>query len=203
MAEPFRLLCLGDSYTVGEGVGPSGSWPHQLVAALVESGLPVSAPDVIARTGWTTDELLDGLAAAAPRGPYALVTLMIGVNDQYRGRPITEFRRGFRRLLRAAIRLAGSDRSRVLVISIPDWGVTTFARGRDSWAIATDIDRRNALATALATRRAVSTVDVTEISRRLADSPEALAADGLHPSKHQYARWVEALLAIVRAKLER
>lgn len=198
MPAAHRLLCLGDSYTVGEGVEPTESWPHQLTAALRRDGVPVDSPEIIARTGWTTDELQSGLHAAAPRGPFALVTLMIGVNDQYRGRPVGEFRRRFRSLLAMAIRLAGEERTRGLVVSIPDWGVTPYALGRDRRTIAADIDRRNALMATIAEARGVAFVNVTTISRALADSNGALTEDGLHPSTQQYSRWCELLLPAAR-----
>jgi len=133
MKEP-AFLALGDSYTIGEGVPDEGRWPVQLVARLRESGIAAGAPRIVATTGWTTDELSAAMDAAALQPGYALVTLLIGVNNQYRGRPATEYREQFLALLRRAAALSGDVR-RVVVVSIPDWGVTAFAEGRDRAAI--------------------------------------------------------------------
>ena len=135
-----RYLALGDSYTIGEGVAPEGRWPEQLVARLRSKGVSIREPEIIAQTGWTTDELSAAITARNPHGPYALVSLLIGVNNQYRGRSVQEYRTQFLSLLHAAISLAGRDTGRVIVLSIPDWGVTPFAEGRDRAAIAAAID---------------------------------------------------------------
>lgn len=190
----MRFLALGDSYTIGEGVSPGARWPAQLAARLRERGAQIAEPTIIARTGWTTDELASALDAAEPRGPYQLVSLLIGVNDQYRGREAGEYRGGFRSLLRRAIALAGGETGRVLVLSIPDWGVTPFAAGRDRRRIAAEIDRYNAINRAAAEEAGVRYVEVTSGSRRAADAPELLAGDGLHPSGRMYAEWAEAAL---------
>jgi lysophospholipase L1-like esterase len=195
MAE-LRLLALGDSYTVGEGVAPGAAWPAQLVARLREHGHDCAAPMVLARTGWTTDELLAALATATLAPPYDLVTLQIGVNDHYRGRDMETFARGFAALLAQALRLAGARATRVLGVSIPDWGVTPFARqdARAPQAIATAIDQFNALARARVLRAGAAWVDVTGASRGAGQTPGQLCADGLHPGPAQYARWVDGAL---------
>ncbi|MEO6397563.1 MAG: GDSL-type esterase/lipase family protein, partial [Tepidiformaceae bacterium] len=119
----YRFLALGDSYTIGESVARGERWPNQLVAALGEEGLAVQAPEIIATTGWTTSDLKAGIARAKPVGPYDLVSLLIGVNDQYQGRSAEQYREGFRALLAQAVGFAGGDSSRVIVLDIPDWGV--------------------------------------------------------------------------------
>ncbi|WP_136256374.1 SGNH/GDSL hydrolase family protein [Metallibacterium scheffleri] len=203
MAE-LRLLALGDSYTVGEGVAPSAAWPAQLVARLREHGHDCAAPTVLARTGWTTDELLAALATATLAPPYDLVTLQIGVNDQYRGRDMEAFVRGFDALLAQALRLADARATRVLGVSIPDWSVTPFARqdARAPQAIATTIDQFNARARACALRVGAGWVDITSASRRAGQAPEQLCADSLHPGPAQYAHWVAtALLPAAREQL--
>src|SRR5689334_6134106 len=134
-----RFLALGDSYTIGEGVEASGRWPNQLAARL---GL--DAQEIVAQTGWTTDELGAAMDAHAFHAPYALVTLLIGVNNQYRGRDLAGYRGEFTQLLQRAIALAGDSPRHVVVVSIPDWGITPFARGRDADAIAREIDAYNA-----------------------------------------------------------
>ena len=199
-----RFLALGDSYTIGEGVPETERWPEQLVAKLRAEGLRIADPQIIARTGWTTDELAAAMDAAQFRPPYGLVTLLIGVNNQYRGRPLDEYREQFRSLLQRAIELAGSDSRRVLVISIPDWGVTPFAHDarHDPPSIASQIDAFNAEAREEADTQSTRSVDVTGISR----DPRyrhLLVADGLHPSSAQYARWVEAIAAVVAEILRR
>ena len=135
-----RFLALGDSYTIGEGVSAAERWPAQLAERLRARGVDLAEPEIVARTGWTTDELAAGIANAAPRGPYDLVTLLIGVNNQYRVRSTDEFRAHFRELLAGAVSFSGGDPLRVIVVSIPDWGVTAFAADRDAGAIGREID---------------------------------------------------------------
>lgn len=183
-----RFLALGDSYTIGEAVAPTESWPAQLVASLTASGIEIAEPEIIARTGWTTDELQAAIKAAAPAGPYELVSLLIGVNNQYRGRLLGEYRAQFVKLLESAIRLAGKPK-RVLVLSIPDWSVTPYAEGRDRAAIAAQIDRFNEVNRKETAERWARYVDVTPASRKFGHLPEFLAADGLHPSGRMYAEW--------------
>src|SRR5690606_41264817 len=142
----MRYLALGDSYTIGEGVPEDGRWPVQLARALRAEGLPVADPRIIATTGWTTDELSAAMDAAEPLGTWGCVSLLIGVNDQYRGRSVEAFREGFHHLLERAIGLASGGTRRVLVLSIPDWGATPFgaASGRDLAQAAGDLDAYNA-----------------------------------------------------------
>ena len=144
----LSYLALGDSYTIGEAVAVEGRWPHQLAAALRAQGTELSDPQTIATTGWTTDELDTGIDAAAPQGPFDFVSLLIGVNNQYRGRDPENYRTEFRALLERAIALAGGDARRVVVVSIPDWGVTPFAaaQGADAERVAAHIDHFNAIA---------------------------------------------------------
>lgn len=200
-----RFLALGDSYTIGEGVAPSGRWPQQLAARLRAEGVAVADPQVVAVTGWTTDELAAAMDAATFAPPYALVTLLIGVNNQYRGRDLANYREEFRALLERAVALAGGEPRRTLVVSIPDWGVTPFARaqGRDAAAVAAAIDAFNAVNRAEAAARGAAWIDVTGLSRERGDAPDMLVADGLHPSAAQYARWVERILPAARAALAR
>ncbi|MBI1798138.1 MAG: SGNH/GDSL hydrolase family protein [Candidatus Eisenbacteria bacterium] len=190
----MRFLALGDSYTIGEGVPEAERWPVQLAVRLRERGAAIGAPEIIARTGWTTDELSAAIGTAAPGGRYALVTLMIGVNNQFRGRDLDEYRRQFQALLTQAVGFAGSEPSRVLVLSIPDWGVTPFAAGRDRGRIAADIDRFNAVALEETDSAGARYIDVTPISREAAHDSSLIAPDGLHPSGRMYARWVDVAM---------
>jgi lysophospholipase L1-like esterase len=193
-AAELRILSLGDSYTIGESVGERECWPVRLAALLRARGLRVADPTIVARTGWTTDELSAGIDDAHPAGPFDLVTLSIGVNNQYRGRSVTEYREQFRALLARATRFAGGHASHVIVLSIPDWGLTPFASGRDRARIAVDIDAFNVLKHDEAERGGARFVDITPISRRVPHEPGLVAGDGLHPSGEMYARWVEATL---------
>ena len=185
---PRRYLALGDSYTIGESVDASERFPVQLARTL-----KIGEPQVIAKTGWTTDELNAAIDAANPQGPFDLVTLLIGVNNQYRGRSADEYRTQFAALLQRAIGFAGGDASKVIVVSIPDWGVTPFAEGRDRAKIAREIDQFNAINREEASRAGAKWVDITPISRR--SDPALVAADGLHPSGKQYTEWVKAIVS--------
>lgn len=197
-------LALGDSYTIGEGVAPAGRWPVQLATALQEAGHVVAEPQIIATTGWTTDELDAGIGAAAPEGPYGLVSLLIGVNDQYRGRSVEEYRPRFTALLQRALGFAGQQRRRVFVLSIPDWGVTPYARdnNRDPAQIARELDAYNAAAQAICAEHAVAFVDITAISRERGAQPDMLVDDGLHPSAAMYTEWTRRAFPVVRAHLD-
>jgi len=185
----LRYLALGDSYTIGEGVPAQGRWPHLLAAALRDRGIALQQPQTIATTGWTTDELDAGIDTAAPQGSFDFCSLLIGVNNQYRGRPLDEYSAQFSALLERALAFVNGDSTRVLVLSIPDWGVTPFAADRDAAAIATALDAFNASAAALCRTRDVAFVDITAISRARGAEPAMLADDGLHPSAAMYALW--------------
>jgi lysophospholipase L1-like esterase len=197
----LRYLALGDSYTIGEAVHAGGRWPAQLVERLRARGVAIDEPRIVAVTGWTTDELSAGMDAATLMPPYGLVTLLIGVNNQYRGRGAGEYRQEFAGLLRRAIDLAGGHAAHVVVVSIPDWGVTRFAheQGRDTAQIAHALDVYNAIARDEAGRAGARWVDITPISRR---HPQQVADDGLHPSAQQYALWTEAILPVAAAAVK-
>ena len=199
----LSYLALGDSYTIGEGIDAAGRWPVQLAAALRTHGIDLADPRILATTGWTTDELWAAMDAAEPLGAWDFVSLLIGVNNQYRGRSVDDYVGEFHRLLRRAIALAGDRVDRVLVLSIPDWGVTPFAvaSGRDREAIAADLDAYNAAARDLCEAHGVAFVDITGISRDRGGTAEMLADDGLHPSASQYARWAAAALPVAMGLL--
>lgn len=200
---PSRFLALGDSYTIGEGVAPAARWPALLVQALRDRGAPAADPVIIATTGWTTDELDAGITAARLTGPFDLVSLLIGVNDQYRGRSVSDYRLRFAGLLQRAVDFAGGAHDHVIVLSIPDWGVTPFADGRDRAAIAQEIDAFNAVNRSEADRVGVRYVDVTLSTRIAAGDPAMVAADGLHPSAAMYAEWCKLVLPLALAALHR
>lgn len=193
----IRYLALGDSYTIGEGVAPHDRWPERLAATLRERGYPMADPEVVARTGWTCDELAAGISAAALRGPYALVSLLIGVNDQYRGGTPDEYRPRFEAICALAKSLAGERTGRVVVLSIPDWGVSPFAPERGRAEIAREIDAFNAVNRAVAARAGARYVDITAASRAAVDRA-CFVADGLHPAAAVHAEW--ARLAVDAAE---
>jgi len=192
------LLALGDSYTIGESVDSALSWPAQLARALRSEGLSVGEPVIIARTGWTTDELAKGIENAGLTGTYEFVSLLIGVNDQYRGRDFEEYRLGFRDLILQAIAFTGGKPRSVLILSIPDWGVTPFAEGRDRGRIAREIDTFNRVSREESDAAGARYLDVTGISRGVPSDSSLLAEDGLHPSGVMYSRWVQAALPIAK-----
>lgn len=198
----LRYLALGDSYTIGEGASPAERWPVQLAVLLRQQGVAVGEPEIIARTGWTVSELSAGMDAAEPRGPFDLVTLLIGVNDQYRSAAPETYRPAFARMLARATALAGGDARRVVVLSIPDWGVTPFARqsGRSPERIAAEIDRFNAVNRQEAEKASIRFIDITQVSRRVGARPSFLAPDGLHYAGSMYEEWARlALPAAVEA----
>lgn len=201
-SQPLRFLALGDSYTIGEAVNEAERWPVQLAGLLRAQGVAIEDPLIIARTGWTTDELSAGIDAAKPQGTFDLVSLLIGVNNQYRGRDLDEYRREFAQLLERAVAFAGGRPGRVLVLSIPDWGVTDFAEGQDRAKIAREIDAFNAVNAAEAQRAGARYVDVTPASRRAATGSGWVADDNLHPSGRMYAEWARLALPQARAALE-
>ena len=202
---PLAYLALGDSYTIGEGVDDAGRWPTQLAQGLRNAGVAIADPRIIATTGWTTAELSAAMDASEPFGEWDLVSLLVGVNNQYRGHHVDDYLGEFTRLLQRAIALADNRPSRVLVLSIPDWGVTpfAFASGRDRQVIADELDAYNAAARDVCDAHGVAFVDVTDISRDGGGEPAMLADDGLHPSAAQYARWAEAALPVAQRLLAR
>jgi lysophospholipase L1-like esterase len=201
--EPYTFLALGDSYTIGESVSLESSFPHQVYERLKSEGLDMEKPVIIAKTGWTTDELQVAIDQETLIPPYDLVTLLIGVNNQYRGRDIDNYNIEFKELLQQAIALAGGESGNVIVISIPDWGVTPFAVDRERETIGKEIDEFNRINYARAQEKGVHYVDVTGISRTAATDSTLIAADGLHPSAKMYARWTEKIVSEAKALLTR
>ncbi len=195
---PTAFLALGDSYTIGEAVATQERWPVQLAAQLRTDGITVTDLQIVARTGWTTDELVAGIAQAGIKGTFDLVTLLIGVNNQYRRRGVEEYRVELRGLLGQALGFADGDRRRVIVLSIPDWSVVPFSEGRDRAEIAIQIDQFNAVNREEAQAAGVNYVDITAISRQAAEDQSLVAEDGLHPSGEMYRRWVELVLPVAR-----
>ncbi|QKW55595.1 SGNH/GDSL hydrolase family protein [Stenotrophomonas sp. NA06056] len=201
----LSYLALGDSYTIGEAVAVEGRWPHQLAAALRAQGIDLADPQTVATTGWTTDELDAGIDEVAPKGPFDFVSLLIGVNNQYRGRPLDEYQLQFQALLQRAIGFAGGRADRVLVLSFPDWGATPFGiqSGRHLTRIGIETDEFNAAAKVISAQQGVAFVDITDISRDNGTDPAMIAEDGLHPSAVMYALWSARALPVTADLLSR
>ena len=198
-------LALGDSYTIGEGVAESGRWPVQLADALRQLQVPLRDPRIIATTGWTTDELAHAMdEARLVDGEWDFVSLLIGVNNQYRGRDVDDYVGEFVRLLQRAIALAHARAERLLVLSIPDWGVTPFgaASGRDVEQISNALDAYNAAAREVCAAHGVAFVDIADVSRARGAEPAMLAEDGLHPSARLYAEWTRLALPVAKELLD-
>jgi lysophospholipase L1-like esterase len=199
----LRYLALGDSYTIGENVAESQRWPVQLAEALRAENVDVGKVDIIARTGWRTDDLDAAITRNNPTGPYDLVSLLIGVNNQYQGRPLDQYRKEFPALLARAVGLAGGKPERVIVLSIPDYGATPFGQGSgDASRISGEIDKYNAIASAACDVAHVKFVDITPDSRNAAQDRSLVAEDGLHPSGRMYAEWVKLALPVAKAALQ-
>lgn len=191
-----KYLALGDSYSIGEGVKEEDCFPMQLSKTLESKGVSVDALHIVARTGWTTDELWAGMQQARLEPEYDLVTLLIGVNNQYRGRSAQSYRLEFQNLLKWSVQLAKNQRQRVVVISIPDWSVTPYAKQKNRSMISREIDAFNAINLREAENAGVQYVNITQVSRLAHGRKDLLADDGLHPSALMYSYWVEKLMPV-------
>ena len=203
-SDSVTYLALGDSYTIGQSVPLSQSYPYQLTNLLNSSaGLNVKAPTIIATTGWTTDDLISAISQSGIHNKtYDFVTLLIGVNDQYQHLSEDNYRTKFAEVLSTAIGFARGDTSRVFVLSIPDWGVTPFAAGQDS-IIGPKIDEFNAINKTISLQAGVHYLDITPISREAANNPALVADDGLHPSGVMYKMWISLLEPMVALRLKK
>jgi lysophospholipase L1-like esterase len=201
----YTYLALGDSYTIGESVPAADNFPNQLVRSMLNNAIPFLPARIIAKTGWTTDELESGIIASNNENPllqtYDFVSLLIGVNNQYRGRSVDNYKTEFERLILKAIQYAGDKADRVVVLSIPDWGVTPFATGRDRVQIAREIDAYNAANKQIAGQYNVHYIDITPWTREAASDNSLLATDGLHPSGKEYQRWAERISTYFKSKI--
>lgn len=201
MANTFRYLALGDSYTIGESVEQSGTFPFQLARRLEgRTGVHFSEIKVVAKTGWTTNELQEGIKRAKPRGTFDLVTLLIGVNNQYRGYDLTQYQKEFSELLQQAISFANQDPKKVIVVSIPDYGCTPFG-AEMAEKIDRDLQVYNEIAFQISQKSGVAFVDIFPISKRAKADPGLIADDNLHPSAAMYHLWVEAILPVASSMM--
>jgi len=186
-------LALGDSYTIGESVPGQENFPHQAIDLLSKTGYAFSEPTIVAKTGWTTDELEQGISKATLDSTYDIVSLLIGVNNQYRGRSSEEYAEQFQTLLEKAIGFAGNHPEHVFVLSIPDWGATPFAEGRDRTQIAKEIDTFNAINKTITEKYQVHYIDITPGTREATTDMTLVTSDHLHPSGKEYGRWAKKL----------
>jgi lysophospholipase L1-like esterase len=194
--EPVKFLALGDSYTIGESVAEPQRWPVQLVNALMLEGFSCHQPEIVAVTGWRTDDLKKAIDKRDLPKDFNLVSLLIGVNNQYQGKSLQGYETEFEALLKMAIEYGSGMRSHVFVLSIPDYGYTPFGKEKQS-EISQQIDAFNKINKAIAKKHGVTYIDITDISRRGFDEPGLVADDGLHPSGKMYALWVERILQVM------
>ena len=192
-SKPIKFLALGDSYTIGESVEENLKWPNQLSDALSKKGFQIKRPKIIATTGWRTDNLKDAVKAAGLKEEYSLVSLLIGVNNQYQGRSVQQYGPEFKDLLLTAIKLAKGKKENVFVVSIPDYGYTPFGKPKQA-EISKAIDQFNEINKSITVNMGIKYVSITDISRLGLDKPDLVAEDGLHPSGKMYSMWVERIL---------
>jgi lysophospholipase L1-like esterase len=202
MQPTHTLLCLGDSYTIGEAVLPAENFPNQTIDRLRKDGYAFEDPEILAKTGWTTDELQTAINNNSFKNAYDFVTLLIGVNNQYRGRTVEGYKSEFESLLKQAIQFANGKAEHVIVLSIPDWGVTPFARDRDTEQIAIEIDNYNASNKVIAGKYNVGYIDITPTTREAATDRSLVASDGVHPSAKEYAKWSERLSLLIKSMIK-
>ena len=201
--EKYRYLALGDSYTIGESVAPAERWGVILADLLRQEKISINTPEIIARTGWTTADLAAGIDAAQPKPPYDLVSLLIGVNNQYRGQSLERYRTELRDLLNRSVQLAAGRPDRVLVLSTPDWGVTPAAAGRDRAQIAREIDAFNQVEREECEKLKIKyVVDITPLSRTALNDAAQIASDDLHFSGKMYRQWAALTLPVAKKMLE-
>ncbi len=193
----FTYLALGDSYTIGESVPLHEGFPYQLLQQLRKRKILMHAPEVVAKTGWTSFELAEHLLHIQLNEQYDFVSLLIGVNNQYRGLPVSDFSNDFSYLLKKAIHLAGNKPEKVMVLSIPDWGQTPFAANRNREQIAKEIDQFNEVCRKACAELGGHYIDITTITRQGLSQPDLLAADGLHYSAKAHAAWADKLAQIM------
>jgi lysophospholipase L1-like esterase len=190
--DTVRMLALGDSYTICESVDAEYRWPVQLMAALEKKGYKTQPPKIIATTGWRTDDLKNAIIGEKPNTNYNLVSLLIGVNNQYQGKSAASYEPEFEELLTMAIRFAGNNKENVFVVSIPDYGFTPFGRSKRE-IISKEIDEFNWINKKITEKLGVKYFYITDLTREGLEDPSLVASDGLHPSAKMYSLWVDRI----------
>lgn len=198
----YSYLALGDSYTIGEAVPLNKSFPYQVVQLLRKKEFNFSAPEIIAKTGWTTDELLEGIHRETLLSKYDFITLLIGVNNQYRGGDAIEYKEQFEEILKKSIDLVNGKKDHIVVISIPDYSVTPYALHMDTEKISKEIEVFNGINKAVSIQYKVQYADITTHSKEAKNDSSLIAQDGLHPSEKQYAKWAEKIVEIIFSQLK-
>jgi lysophospholipase L1-like esterase len=199
----YSYLALGDSYTIGENVSKEARWGEQLAAMLRADGIDVSDPVTIARTGWTTSELASAIRSQNPPADFDMVSLLIGVNNQFRGQSVSVYRTEFKELLQTSIRLARNNPNNVVVLSTPDWGATPFGTGRNRQQIAEEIDLFNAVAKQEAENAGITFINITPLTRQFGADATYLANDGLHYSGKMHREWALLVLPVAKNILKK
>lgn len=199
--DTLSYLALGDSYTIGQGVLPNERYPNLLADTLEQLGIPMHKPQIIAQTGWTTANLITAINNAQINTTFDFVSLLIGVNNQYQHKPIAEYQQQFEQLLQKAIVFANNDTSKVVVLSIPDYGYTPFGQANQA-TISAQIAEFNAINKAIANAYGVQYFDITPISQQALLQPNLVATDQLHPSGEMYKQWVALMIDDVKELLK-
>jgi lysophospholipase L1-like esterase len=198
----YTYLALGDSYTIGEAVPLSKSFPYQVVQLLRTKEFNFNAPEIIAKTGWTTDELHEAINKSELLPKYDFVTLLIGVNNQYRGKDAIEYKEQFEEILKKAIELTNGKKEHVVVVSVPDYSGMPYARSMDAEKISKEIEVLNGINKALSIQYKVQYVDITASSKDAKNNPALIAVDGLHPSEIEYEKWAEKIAEVITSQLK-
>ena len=193
----FSYLALGDSYTIGEAVLLRKSFPYQAVQLLRNKGLNIVAPEIIAKTGWTSGELIEAINQYKFLPQYDFISLLIGVNNQYRELSIQQYEIELEQLITQSITLTAGKPDHVAILSIPDYSITPFAQSMNGYKISKEIDNFNNTNRELAFRYKLHYIDITQGTREAKNHPDLIASDGLHPSEKEYARWAEKLSEII------
>ena len=198
----YNYLALGDSYTIGEAVALQSSFPYQTVQLLRKAGYDFNAPEIIARSGWTTDELDEAMKKYQLLQKYDFVSLLIGVNNQYRGRDVIQYKEQFEELLKKALVLANNKKERVMIISIPDYSCTPYALNMNKEKMARELEVFNSINLALSIQYKVHYLDITPGSREAETDASLVADDKLHPSRKEYGKWAEKLFELMASQLK-
>ncbi len=198
----FTYLALGDSYTIGQSVQPNERYPFLTVQELRSENVNIDGPQYIATTGWTTQDLENSIGTQKPSNNYDIVTLLIGVNDQYQHLDTAGYRKRFNDLLNKAVELAKNRYTHVVVLSIPDYSATPFVDSAQKMTVRNEIDVFNAINREITMSKNVSYIDITQLSREVSVDPSLLASDNLHYSAREYQKWAELLVPVIKKALD-